>query len=174
MKTSATTSEGQGRRREAGSEGSPEQTHEPTNRNVVRGPVPGATQHRMEKPIDPRDRVNGAVVWGKFTSLSGEICRRGGSVSATGAGLRPHSKEWESPPDPTATATGVGLRPTLKSVEPPPNPKAGPISALLRDGHRKRAEVSIGHSSRALRNWGDMTKDRTLWNKEEPWGTRST
>jgi len=34
----------------------------------------------MEKPTDPRGRVNGAAAQGKFTFLSGEICPCGGSV----------------------------------------------------------------------------------------------
>ena len=47
-------------------------------------------------------------------------------------------------------------------------PYSEPISATDGDGRREQAEVSIGHSCRALRNGRDMTKERTSWNKEEP------
>ena len=69
-----TASEGQGRRREVGSEGSLERTCGPTNRNVVGGLFPGASWHTTAKPDDSREKVNGAVVQGRLTFLSGEVC----------------------------------------------------------------------------------------------------
>ncbi len=69
-----TTSQGQGRHREVGSEGSRRQNREPTNRNRIQGRYAGASGPRITKPRYPRVQVNAAVVRGKITLLSGEIC----------------------------------------------------------------------------------------------------
>ena len=68
-----TTSQRQGRLREERSEGSPRQSCEPTNRNVIRGRVLGASQHKMTKPCDLTATVNDAVAQGRFMFLFGEI-----------------------------------------------------------------------------------------------------
>ena len=68
------TSLRQGRLREGWSEGSRRQNREPTNRNVIGGLAPEASQHKMTKPLGSGRRVNDAVVRGKRMSLSGEIC----------------------------------------------------------------------------------------------------
>jgi len=76
-----TTSLRQGRFRKEGSVGaaakglgSQRQNCEPTDRNVIEGRVSGASWHNTTKPKGLRDTVNDAVVQGKFTFLSGEIC----------------------------------------------------------------------------------------------------
>ena len=76
-----TTSLRQGRFREEGSVGaaakglgSQRQNCEPTDRNVIEGRVSGASWHNTTKPKGLGDTVNDAVVQGKFTFLSGEIC----------------------------------------------------------------------------------------------------
>ena len=56
----------------------------------------------MAKPSGSGDMVNGAVVQGKLTFLSGEICFTRGKM-AMGTGLRPTPKGVEKPPVPTAT-----------------------------------------------------------------------
>jgi hypothetical protein len=51
---------------------------------------------------------------------------RQAACAATGVGLRPTSKEVESPPNPTVVvvATGAGLRPRSKGLATPPGPTA--------------------------------------------------
>ena len=144
----ATTSQRQGRHREAGSEGSPRQNCEPTDRKALRGRVPGTSQHQMTKSFGSGDTVKGPAVQRTFTFLSGETCLTGGPL-ATGAGLRPISKGVEQPPDPTAAAEQtmeVGLRTTWKRVKEPPNPTVG-VSAVWSNPHRDGTGVSRGHSS---------------------------
>ncbi len=144
----ATTSQRQGRRREAGSEGSPRQNCEPTYRKALRGRVPGTSQHQMTKSSGSGDTVKGPAVQRAFTFLSGETCLTGGPP-ATGAGLRPIAKATEEPPDPTATAEEareVGLRPISKAREQPPNPTAS-VSAAWSNPRRDGTGVSRGHSS---------------------------
>ena len=144
MNSTATTSLRQGRLREEGSGGSPRQTCEPTNRNVIRGQVPGAMQHPMPKPSGSGDMVNDAAAQGKLTSLSGEICSTG-----------------------SEKATGSGLRPTSKGVEKPPVPKAvlaARRTATLGGMGQKSAEAIV--AARPLA--GRAVKGRTSWNKEEP------
>ena len=144
----ATTSQRQGRRREAGSEGSPRQNCEPTDRKALRGRVPGTSQHQMTKSFGSGDTVKGPAVQRAFTFLSGETCLTGGPP-ATGAGLRPMLKSMDKPPDPTAAVEGareVGLRTTWKRVEEPPNPTVG-VSAWSSNRRRDEAGVSRSHSS---------------------------
>ncbi len=144
----ATTSQRQGRRREAGSEGSPRQNCEPTYRKALRGRVPGTSQHQMTKSFGSGDTVKGPAVQRAFTFLSGETCLTGGPP-ATGAGLRPIAKAVDEPPDPTAAVEGareVGLRTTWKRVKEPPNPTAS-VSAWSSNRRRDEAGVSRGHSS---------------------------
>ncbi len=147
----ATTSQRQGRRRETGSEGSPRQNCDLTDRKVIRGRVPGTSQHQMAKSSGSGDTVNDPGVQRTFTFLSGETCLTSGPL-ATGAGLRTEAKATEEPPDPTATAeetTEVGLRPIPKGVEQPPNPTAS-VSAWSSNRRRDEAGVSRGHSSPRL------------------------
>ena len=69
-----TTSKWQGPIREERSEGSPEQTCELMNKNIISRRRLEASQHKMTKPGDLTATVNDAVVQGKFMFLSGEIC----------------------------------------------------------------------------------------------------
>ena len=144
----ATTSQRQGRRREAGSEGSPRQNCEPTYRKALRGRVPGTSQHQMTKSFGSGDTVKGPAVQRAFTFLSGETCLTSGPL-ATGAGLRPIAKAVDEPPDPTAAAEQtreVGLRTTRKRVKEPPNPTVC-VSAWWSNPPRDETGVSRGHSS---------------------------
>jgi hypothetical protein len=144
MNLVATTSLRQGRLREAASGGSPRQTCEPTNRNAIRGQVSRAIQHPMAKPSGSGDMVNGAVVQGKLTFLSGEICFTRGKM-AMGAGLRPIPKGVEKPPAPT-----VNL-PALRAETP--------------SGREQKSAEAIVAARLVL---GQAAKGRTLRNKEEP------
>ncbi len=144
----ATTSQRQGRRRETGSEGSPRQNCDLTDRKVIRGRVPGTSQHQMAKSSGSGDTVNDPGVQREFTFLSEETCLTGGPL-ATGAGLRPTSKGVDEPPDPTAEVEQtreVGLRTTWKRVKEPPNPTVC-VSAVWSNPHRDGTGVSRGHSS---------------------------
>ncbi len=144
----ATTSQRQGRHREAGSEGSPRQNCDLTDRKVIRGRVPGTSQHQMAKSSGSGETVNDPGVQRAFTFLSGETCLTSGPP-AMGAGLRPTSKAVDEPPDPTAAAEHameVGLRTTWKRVEEPPNPTEC-VSAWSSNRRRDEAGVSRSHSS---------------------------
>jgi hypothetical protein len=105
----STTSLGQGRSREGGSGGSQRQTCEPTDRNVIEGLDSWVSWHTTTKPIGPRNRVNGAVVQGQFTFLSGEVCPTSG-LETRGVGLRPSPKGMELPPNPTVFVGCYGSR----------------------------------------------------------------
>jgi hypothetical protein len=94
-----TTSLRQGRFREEGSKGSQRQNCKLTDRNVIEGRVSGASWHNTTKPYGSGDTVNDAVVQGKFTFLSGEICP-GADSDAMEVGLRLISKGMEKPPNP--------------------------------------------------------------------------
>lgn len=73
---------------------------------------PWASRPRMTKPTGTRDRVNAALVRGKFMAVFGEIYLPGRrSERAKGAGLRANSKGLEDPPDPT-------VRPGQRDPEP--------------------------------------------------------
>ncbi len=144
----ATTSQRQGRRREAGSEGSPRQNCDLTDRKVIRGRVPGTSQHQMAKSSGSGDTVNDPGVQRAFTCLSGETCLTSGPL-AKGAGLRTGAKATEQPPDPTAAVEQtreVGLRTRAKAMDEPPNPTVCG-SALWSNPPRDEAGVSRGHSS---------------------------
>jgi hypothetical protein len=144
MNSVPTTSLRQGRLREEGSGGSPRQTCEPTNRNVIRGQVSWASQHPMAKPAGSRGMVNDAVVQGKLTFLSGEICFTRGEM-AIGAGLRPIPKGVEKPPAPKATLPALRAE-TFGGME------------------QKSAEAIVVVRPIV----GRAAKGRTLRNKEEP------
>lgn len=144
MNSVPTTSQRQGRLREAASEGSPRQTCEPTNRNVIRGQVPWASQHPMAKPSGSRDMVNDAAVQGKLTLLSGEIC---------------FPREEKT--------MGAGLRTIPKGVESPPAPTV-PLSAFRTETPGGRKQKSAEAIVATPVNSGRAVKGRTSRNKEEP------
>lgn len=140
----ATTSQRQGRLREEGSEGSPRQDlradeqKRHTRPSLSGEPAPDGEAHGSE------GMVNGAVVQGQFTLLSGEICSlRGGA--ATGDGLRTTSKGVESPPVPTAADSARR-------------------SVTACAGEQKSAEAIVA----ARRPDRRAAKGRTSQNKEEP------
>lgn len=139
-----TTSLRQGRLREEGSEGSWRQDPRVDEQKRHKRPsIPGEPAPDGEAH-GSGGMVNGAIVRGQLTFLSGEICSlRGGR--AMGDGLRTGPKGAESPPVPTAdsarrAATSVGRE--QKSAEA--------IVAVRRPDRRRAA------------------KGRTSWTKEEP------
>ena len=144
MKSVPTTSQRQGRLREAASGGSPRQTCEPTNRNVIRGQVSWASQHPMAKPSGSGDMVNDAVVQGKLTFLSGEICFPRGE-----------------------RAMGARLRTIPKGVESPLASKVL-VSAFRTETPGGRKQKSAEAILAARPNRGQAVKGRTSRNKEEP------
>lgn len=140
----ATTSQRQGRLREEGSEGSPRQDlradeqKRHTRPSFSGEPAPDGEAHGSES------MVNGAVVQGQLTFLSGEICSVCGET-ATGDGLRTTSKGVGSPPVPTVAASARG-------------------SATAREAEQKSAEAIVA----ARRPDRRATKGRTSQDKEEP------
>jgi hypothetical protein len=148
MNSVATTSLRQGRLREGASGGSPRQTCEPTNRNIIRGQVSWASQHPMAKPSGSGDMVNDAAVQGKLTFLSGEICFPRGERTM-----------------------GAGLRTLPKGVESPPAPKVC-LSAFRAETSGGRKQKSAEAIVAVRLNRGRAVKGRTSRNKEEPCATR--
>ena len=144
MLSPVTTSLRQGRLREEGSEGSRRQDPRADEQKRHKRPsIPGEPAPDGEA-LGSGGTVNGAVVRGQLTFLSGEICSRRRSM-AMGDGLRTASKEAGSPPVPkvirsarrTATCVGRG---------------------------QKSAEVIVAGRRPDRR----PAKDRTLRNREEP------
>lgn len=140
----ATTSQGQGRLREEGSGGSRRQDpRADEQKRHTRPSFSGEPAPEGEAP-GSEGMVNGAVVRGQLTFLSGEICLPRGA-GATGEDLRPISKGVEKPPIPTVT---------------------DPARQTATSGARgqKSAEAIVA----ARRPDRRAAKGRTSWNKEEP------
>ena len=78
MNTTKSTSRRQGRLREEGSEGSRRANVRADGQKPHTRLSPRASWHNTTKPTGSWGRVNAAVVHGKFTFLSGEICLPGG------------------------------------------------------------------------------------------------
>jgi hypothetical protein len=74
MNTTKSTSRRQGRLREEGSEGSRRANVRADGQKPHTRLSSWASWHNTTKPTGSGGRVNAAVVHGKFTSLSGEIC----------------------------------------------------------------------------------------------------
>ncbi len=74
MNTTKSTSRRQGRLREEGSEGSPMANVRADEQKPHRRLSLRASWHNTTKPAGSGGRVNAAVVHGKITSFSGEIC----------------------------------------------------------------------------------------------------
>jgi hypothetical protein len=140
----ATTSPRQGRLREEGSEGSRRQ--DPRADEQKRHPRPSSSGEPAPEgeAHGSEGMVNGAVVRGQLTLLSGEICLPRG-----------------------AEATGDGLRPISKGVEKPPVPTA-PSSARRAETPGARRQKSAEAIVAARRPDRRAAKGRTSWNKEEP------
>lgn len=143
--------------------GSQRQTCEPTDRNVIEGPDSWVSWHTTTKPDGPRNRVNGAVVQGQFTVLSGEVCPAA-VWSAMGVGLRAVSKGTDHPPNPTVLKGGYGSRTEvhLERDGSPTESYGDPGSTS--DGNVRRA----GQKSAEVIVAAIAVKDRTVSNKEEP------
>src|SRR4030043_920743 len=74
INTTQSTSRRQGRLREEGSEGSRSAKVRADGQKPHTRLSPWASWHNTTKPAGSGGRVNAAVVHGKFTFLSGEIC----------------------------------------------------------------------------------------------------
>ncbi len=163
IRVTSTTSLRQGRSREGGSGGSQRQTCEPTDRNVIEGLDSWVSWHNTTKPDGPRNGVNGAVVQGQFTFLSGEVCPAA-IWSATGVGLRSISKGMEKPPDPKVLIGSYGSRTEGhlerdgEATESYGNSDS-PVDGNVRRVGQKSAEAIVAAIA---------VKGRTVSNKEEP------
>jgi len=139
-----TTSQRQGRLREEGSEGSPRQDLRADEQKRHTRPSFSGEPAPEGEASGSEGMVNGAVVQGRFTLLSGEICSACGEA-ATGDGLRTISKGVGNPPVPTGTLSARG-------------------SATASEAEQKSAEAIVA----ARRPDRRATKGRTSQNKEEP------
>ena len=139
-----TTSQGQGRLREEGSGGSRRQDPRADEQKRHTRPSLLGESAPEDEALGSWGMVNGAVVRGQLTFLSGEICSLRGS-RAMGDGLRTASKEAGSPPVPTARESA---RRTATS-----------------GGRGQKSAEAIVVARRPDRR---ATKGRTSWNKEEP------
>jgi len=86
------TRETQGRSREAGSEGSVNQTDKPMNKNIIGGSDSGRVGQGLQSPSGKTGGVNAVVVSGKYMDLPGEICAGGAAgtpctVDSNGDGI---------------------------------------------------------------------------------------
>lgn len=142
--SSATTSPRQGRLREEGSEGSRRQDPRADEQKRHKRPsLSGEPAPEGEAP-GSEGMVNGAVVRGQLTFLSGEICPS--SVEgAMGDGLRTFSKGEGKPPVPTAQLEAPRL-----------------VTVGVKGQKSAEAIVAVRRPDRC------PVKGRTSRNKEEP------
>ncbi len=156
-----TTSRRQGQTREGMSEGSLSAKMRVDEQKPHRRPGPGASQHKVTKPMGTLDRVNAAIVHRRFTLLSGEICptcgpyRYGSRIEAqperVGIAIEPyggcgrHGSRTEGRGESAGITTG---------------PYRGSDSAFGGNAWRDGTEVSRGHSSQEA-GTGGWVKGRT-------------
>ena len=158
--TTRMTSLRQGRLREGSSEGSPRQSCEPRNTNVIEGRLPwGEAAPRVEALWFGGIRQWRGCAATVHALVRGDLLDERSAVM--GAGLRPRSKGLDWPPDPKAAPVmGAGLRPRSKGLDWPPDPKATLAARLGALGviEQKSAEGIVGILPRRVR----MLKARTL------------
>ena len=138
MDTNKSTSRRQGRLREEGSEGSPMANVRADEQKPHRRLSPWASWHNTTKPTGSWGRVNAAVVHGKFTFLSGEICLPCGRriMSKIREGLTRQSK---TPACPFAVGGYESSMETRNKQRLMTNP-AAPCMATYRGSQQKSAE----------------------------------
>jgi len=150
-------SQRQGRSREAGSEGSPRQTREARNTNVVLGPVPGTSPHHRAKSTGSGDTVDGAFVRGELMFLCGETCvARGAHGRPALAAATPRANAQES---------AEGEVATRHEPEVAGSPCAGHGESVRRPHLSRRPELERRKRTRllALRICADR---RSAWRRE--------
>ena len=147
MDTNKSTSRRQGRLREEGSEGSPMANVRADEQKPHRRLSPWASWHNTTKPTGSWGRVNAAVVHGKFTFLSGEIC-----ASRDRRCMREiRRRSIRLTNDPAYSVAVGGYESLQRETQNKTATHDKSYSALHGDMWGKHAEVSRGHSSRDRR-----------------------
>ena len=161
------------------------ESHEPTNRNLIRGRSGPVSWHNTAKPFVSSRKVNQAVVWRRAALLPGEICPTGrpgfgrgapGSVMdrvigqksaeaivvATSRGL----KDARSNND-TGTLVKAKGRTSLADQPGCPLEALMPIGGADRGGQtgRERESAWRRHLKRSSDRgrWGRHSKSRNVW-----------
>jgi hypothetical protein len=143
MNTTKSTSQGQGRLREEGSEGSPRANVRADGQKPHTRLSPWASWHNTTKPVGSGGRVNAAVVHGKFTFLSGEICLPCGRklMSKIRKGF---TRMTKNPACPLAVGGHESIREPRNRQLLMTNPTA-PWMATSQVSNQKSAEGIVGH-----------------------------
>jgi len=145
MDTTKSTSRRQGRLREEGSEGSPMANVRADGQKPHTRLSSWASWHNTTKPAGSGGRVNAAVVHGKFTSLSGEICLPCGRrlMSKIRKGF---TRMTKNPACPFAVGGYESLREPRNRQRLMRNP-AAPWMATSWVSKQKSAEGIVGHTT---------------------------
>ena len=143
MDTTKSTSRRQGRLREEGSEGSPMANVRADEQKPHTRLSPWASWHNTTKPAGSGGRVNAAVVHGKFTFLSGEICLPCGRRLMSKI-RRGFTRMTKNPAYPFAVGGYESLMEPRNRQRLMRNPTA-PGMATYRVSQQKSAEGTVGH-----------------------------
>ena len=143
MDTTKSTSRRQGRLREEGSEGSRSANVRADGQKPHTRLSPWASWHNTTKPTGSGGRVNAAVVHGKFTSLSGEICLPCGRkpMSKIRKGFTRMTKNPACPFAVDGHESFMEPRNRQRLMSHP----AAPGMATSRESRQKSAESIVGH-----------------------------
>jgi hypothetical protein len=143
MDTTKSTSRRQGRKGDRPSEGSRRANVRADGQKPHTRLSPWASWHNTTKPAGSGGRVNVAVVHGKFTSLSGEICLPCGRrlMSKVRKGF---TRSTKNPACPLAVGGYESRRETRNRQHLMTNP-AAPCMATYRVSNQKSAEGIVGH-----------------------------
>ena len=143
MNTTKSTSQRQGRLREEGSEGSRSANVRADGQKPHTRLSPWASWHNTTKPAGSGGRVNAAVVHGKFTFLSGEICLPCGRRLMSKI-RRGFTRMTKNPAYPFAVDGYESFMEPRSRQRLMTNP-AAPWMATSRVSNQKSAEGIVGH-----------------------------
>jgi hypothetical protein len=139
------TSRRQGRKGDRPSEGSRRANVRADEQKPHTRLSPWASWHNTTKPTGSRGRVNAAVVHGKFTSLSGEICLPCGRRFMSGF-RKGFTRMTKNPAYPFAVDGYESSREPRNRQRFMSNP-AAPGMATYRVSRQKSAEGIVGHTT---------------------------
>ena len=140
--SSTSTSQWQGRKGDRPSEGSLAANVRADGQKPHTRLSPWVSEHHITKPTGSGDRVNAAVVHGKFTFLSGEICATCDRIV-----MRESGKGQPGKQGPGVSAAVLWYESRYRETRTRQHLTANPYSALHGNMPGERAEVSRRHSS---------------------------
>jgi hypothetical protein len=143
MDTTKSTSRRQGREGDRPSEGSRSANVRADEQKPHIRLSPWASWHNTTKPAGSGGRVNAAVVHGKFTSLSGEICLPCGKIIMSKI-RKGFTRMIKNPAYPLAVGRYESRRETRNRQHLMRNPAASGM-ATYRVSEQKSAEGIVGH-----------------------------